>query len=188
MQLPWATGTILVQEDVYTTFLEKMKYKLKNLRLGKGIDKIADISYPIPSEIAKLEQMISDARAQGIDVYQPHSDDHTFQPTLFIGMKVYNNNVIDDYKNVSPAVTILPFRTPKEAVALANNNRQGLAASVWSENVSLINEITGKLEVGTVWVNSHGVIKPNVPFTTHKFDGAGYIGGSPGNYNILKNN
>lgn len=158
-----------------------MKHKLKNLRLGKGIDKLADISYPIASEIEKLQRMISDARAQGIDVYQAHSDTLKFQPTLFVGMKVYNNNVIDDYKNVSPAVTILPFRTPKEAVALANNNRQGLAASVWSENVSLINEVTKKLEVGTVWVNSHGIIKPNMPFTTHKFDGVGYIGGAPGN-------
>ncbi|GJQ74649.1 putative aldehyde dehydrogenase [Trypoxylus dichotomus] len=182
--LPWAADTILVQEDVYSEFVEKMKQKLQKIHVGNGIDTLADISYPIPSEIDKLNRMIKDARARGIDVYQPQpqTESTQFQPTLFIGMKVYNNNVIDDYKNVAPAATILAFRSPKEAVALANNSRQGFAASLWSENISLINEVTRQLQVGTIWVNSHGIIKPSVSFTTYKRDGVGYVGGSLGFY------
>ncbi|KRT80584.1 hypothetical protein AMK59_7258, partial [Oryctes borbonicus] len=183
--LPWSSDTILVQEDVYPEFVEKMKRRLEKMRVGDGTDTLADISYPIPSEIKKINRMIEDARAQGIDVYQPQTENNKFQPTLFIGMKVYNNNVINDSNNVAAAATILAFRTPKEAIALANNSKQGFAASVWSESIGLVSEVTKQLQVGTVWINSHGIVKPSVSFTTYKLDGAGYIGGSLGFYELF---
>lgn len=156
---------------------------MEKVDVSDGSNILADISNPPSSAIKKLRQMIDDARVQGIDVHQPQGGNihNTFKPTLFIGMKVYNNNVIDEYKNVSPAATIIAFRTPKEAIALANNNRQGLAVSLWCDNITLINEITPHLNVGTVWLNSHGIIRASVPFTTYKPDGVGYIGGSLGN-------
>lgn len=172
----------MVQEDVYAEVIKKLKGKIEKLRIGNGTDALADISYPMKNDIVKLERKIKDARNQGIDVYVPNTQTEKFQPTLFIGMTVYNNNVIEENKNVCPAATILSFRTPKESVALANNSKQGLGASVWSENISLVNEVVRQLNVGNVWVNSHGIIKPNVPFTTYKSDGIGYVGGSNGKF------
>ncbi len=60
----------------------------------------------------------------------------------------------------------LTFRTPAEAIALANNTRYGLAASVWSDNINLALDVASKIKAGSVWVNC-----------TNLFDGASGFGG-----------
>ncbi len=56
-----------------------------------------------------------------------------------------------------PVATLTTFRTPDEAVELANNTRYGLAASIWSENVNLSLDIAAKVKAGVVWVNSTNI-------------------------------
>ena len=65
-----------------------------------------------------------------------------------------------------PVLVVMTFRTPEEAVALANNTRYGLAATVWTENVNLALDIAPKLKAGVVWVNA-----------TNLFDAAAGFGG-----------
>jgi len=65
-------------------------------------------------------------------------------------------------------------------LTLAHKCHSGLAASVWTENIGLANEVAKELKFGTVWVNSHGVFKPDVSFLPHRNGGFGYIGGIQG--------
>lgn len=69
-----------------------------------------------------------------------------FPPTLIIGGLADSNHTIDDDITV-PLVAVVPFRTTKEAVTLANNSRYGMAASVWTENASLALEVAHQLQV-----------------------------------------
>ena len=74
------------------------------------------------------------------------SSDEFLTPTLVIGGLPCNNQTIEEDISV-PLIAAVPFRTAKEAVAIANNSRYGLAASVWTENASLTMEVAYQLQV-----------------------------------------
>jgi aldehyde dehydrogenase (NAD+) len=80
----------------------------------------------------------------------------------------------------------MTFRTPAEAVALANNTRYGLAASVWSENINLALDIAPKLKAGTVWVNCTNLFDASSGFGGYRESGFGREGGKEGLYEYVR--
>ncbi len=80
----------------------------------------------------------------------------------------------------------MTFRTPAEAVKLANNSRYGLAASVWTENLNLALDVAPKLKAGTVWVNCSNVFDAASGFGGYRESGFGREGGKEGLYEYLK--
>ncbi len=80
----------------------------------------------------------------------------------------------------------MTFRTPAEAVALANNTNYGLAASVWSENINLAPRLPRKIQAGTVWVNCTNVFDAASGFGGYRESGYGREGGVEGLYEYLK--
>src|SRR5207302_6441895 len=102
------------------------------------------------------------------------------------------------FTNVSPATTIaqveifgpvlasMTFRTPAEAVALANNTRYGLAASVWSDNINLALDIAPKLKAGTVWINCTNLFDDSSGFGGYRESGYGREGGKEGLYEYVR--
>ncbi|XP_066246096.1 (Z)-2-((N-methylformamido)methylene)-5-hydroxybutyrolactone dehydrogenase-like [Euwallacea similis] len=187
--LPWAADSILIQENVFQKFVQKLKSRIQALKIGNGDDKFADISYlDNPNTRKNLLKSIEKAKSLGIEIFQKGTDgSNVFTPTLSIGSKISTNNVLTA-PQINTIVALLPFRTIDEAVNLANNGRQGLGASIWSENIGLLNEVSRKLKVGNVWINSHGLVSPNIPFTPLKDSGVGYFGGKQGftEYNAIK--
>ena len=87
-----------------------------------------------------------------------------------------------------PVLSSTTFRTPEEAVALANNSRYGLSASIWSENINLALDISPKLKVGVVWINSTNVFDAAVGFGGYRESGYGREGGKEGMYEYLEIN
>lgn len=112
---------------------------------------MVDISYISETSFSKLNKLVESAKDQGIEVFQVAEDSNYFTPTLLIGGKVNTNRVLsaDENQDVN-VVTVISFRSIDEAVSLANNSRQGLAASVWTENIGIINEVAKKLRVRNV--------------------------------------
>jgi len=98
----------------------------------------------------------------------------------------------DAVHDVSPAATIaqveifgpvlvsMTFRTPKEAVELANNTPYGLAASVWSENINLALDVAPKLKAGVVWINSTNLFDAAAGFGGYRDRGSGARAGARG--------
>jgi aldehyde dehydrogenase (NAD+) len=80
----------------------------------------------------------------------------------------------------------MTFRTPDEAVMLANNTRYGLAASVWSETIGLALDIAPKLMAGVVWINATNLFDASVGFGGYRESGFGREGGREGIYEYLK--
>jgi aldehyde dehydrogenase (NAD+) len=85
-----------------------------------------------------------------------------------------------------PVLVSLTFRTPAEAVALANNTPYGLAASVWSENINLALDVAPKLKAGVVWVNATNLFDAAAGFGGYRESGFGREGGREGMYEYLR--
>ena len=79
-----------------------------------------------------------------------------------------------------PVLVSMTFRTPDEAVMLANNSRYGLSASVWSETIGLALDVAPKLQVGVVWVNATNLFDAAVGFGGYRESGFGREGGREG--------
>ncbi|KAJ8945696.1 hypothetical protein NQ318_012415 [Aromia moschata] len=173
--LPWAVDIILVQENVFDTFLDKLKIKLRTTKVGPSHDKMVDVALLSAENVKKLCDLTEQAKSLGIDVFQAGEGGNA--PTLLIGAKVHTNMILD--KKRTP-VTVLPFRTIDEAVNLANNTRQGLAASVWTENIGTANEVTKKLKVSNVWINTYGQTLADISLAPMRDSGMGYCGGKEG--------
>jgi len=93
------------------------------------------------------------------------------KPTVFVdthaGMRIVREEVF------GPVVTVMPFDDVDEAVRLANQSEFGLAASVWSQNLSLVHRVIPRLKAGIVWVNTHNMLDSNLPFGGYKQSGYG---------------
>lgn len=74
-------------------------------------------------------------------------------------------------------LVVLPFRTCREAIELANNTCYGLAASVWSEKIGVALEVAMSVKAGTVWINSHNCFDAAAGFGGYKMSGYGRDGG-----------
>ncbi len=93
------------------------------------------------------------------------------KPTVFVdaapAMRIVREEVF------GPVVTVTPFDTVDDAVRLANDTDFGLAASVWSQNLSHVHRVVPRLKAGIVWVNTHNMLDPNLPFGGFKQSGYG---------------
>lgn len=121
-------------------FLKILKERLKKLKLSTSTEKVSDITYPSGRNILLLKQAIQNAKQNGIETYQPDSLSGDYIPTIFIDGS-------PDTETNAPFCVVSAFRTINEAVTLANNNKQGFGAIVWTENISLANEVCKKLKV-----------------------------------------
>src|SRR6185295_14100014 len=107
-----------------------------------------------------------------------------FPPTLFT--EVSPADTIAQVEIFGPVVVLMTFRTPAEAVELANNTRYGLAASVWTENINLALDVAPQLQAGTVWINCTNVFDAASGFGGYRESGFGREGGREGLYEYLK--
>src|SRR4030065_133171 len=85
-----------------------------------------------------------------------------------------------------PVLVSLTFRTPQEAIALANNTRYGLAASVWSDNINLALDVASKVKAGSLWVNCTNLFDGASGFGGYRESGYGREGGKEGLFEYLR--
>ncbi len=85
-----------------------------------------------------------------------------------------------------PVLVAYTFRTPKEAIALANNTRYGLASSVWTESVTLALEVALSIRAGCCWVNAHNLFDAAAGFGGYRESGFGRDGGKECLYEYTK--
>ncbi|KAF2905459.1 hypothetical protein ILUMI_00715 [Ignelater luminosus] len=188
--LPWSVNTVLVQEDVFETFVNKLKHRLSSIKMSLAVNQLSDVSYPKilnsknQSIQQRLEILVNTAKADGIEVFQAKNNDSTntepFYPTLLIGQKLFSSSRVVTEDDNLPVLTVVAFRNTNEGISLMNNTRFGFGASVWTENISLANEVIGKLNVANIWLNNHGHFTAATSFTPYKQSGTGYFGGEEG--------
>ena len=187
-QVCCAGSRLLVQESVYEKFIGKVKTRMQNLRVGSPLDKSNDIGALVdPVQQQRIHGLVESARAEGCDVWQPACEAPTtgswYLPTLITGAST--SAAVAQAEIFGPVLVAMSFRTPGEAVQLANNTVYGLAACVWSESISLALDVAPQIKAGVVWINTANQFDAACGFGGYKESGYGREGGKEGMYEYL---
>src|SRR2546421_792811 len=131
---------LLVQEDIAGRLINKLRACMEKLRIGDPLDKAVDMGAIVsPGQLQEIQRLVSQGVEEGAEIWQPSwacpTEGYFFPPTLFTN--VSPAATIAQVEIFGPVLVSMTFRTPAEAVALANNTRYGLAASVWGEKIKL---------------------------------------------------
>jgi aldehyde dehydrogenase (NAD+) len=182
-QVCCAGSRLLVQESIEKKFIKKLKDRMEKLRVGNPLDKSIDIGAIVaPVQLKKIRRIVNKGKKEGSKLWQPSwacpKDGLFFPPSLFTN--VSPASYIAQVEIFGPVLSSLTFRTPSEAVAIANNTPYGLAASIWSENINLALGIAPKIKAGVVWINSTNLFDASCGFGGYKESGFGREGGSEG--------
>src|SRR5512139_29307 len=188
-QVCCAGSRLLVQESVAEPVLAKLRARMERLRVGDPLDKAVDIGAIVaPVQLARIERLVKQGVEEGATLWQPSwacpKEGYFFPPTLFTN--VAPSATIAQEEIFGPVLVSMTFRTPAEAVALANNTRYGLAASVWTENVSLALDVARKVKAGTVWINATNLFDAASGFGGYRESGFGREGGREGMHEYLR--
>jgi aldehyde dehydrogenase (NAD+) len=180
---------LLVQEGIADTLVEKIKTRLATLRVGDPLDKGVDMGAIVdPSQRERIDTLVKQGVQEGATLWQPEGacpDRGCFYPPTLL-TDVENSNVVAREEIFGPVLSVLTFRSQKEAIALANNSRYGLAASVWSENINRALDVAPQLKAGVVWINSANQFDASCGFGGYRESGIGREGGMEGMYEYLK--
>ena len=177
-QVCCAGSRLLVQEGIAERFHAKLKARMENLRIGDPLDKCIDVGAIVdPVQRDRIAAMVAGSDGE---IFQsgPCPEGCFYPPTLISGLSPASKLMQDEI--FGPVLVSATFRTPSEAVQMADNTRYGLAASVWSENINTALDIAPKLAAGVVWVNGSNMFDAAAPFGGLRESGFGREGGPEG--------
>ena len=184
-QVCCAGSRLLVQEGIASRFHDKLKRRMDGLRLGDPLDKCIDIGAIIdPIQLDAITKLVDGSDGDIYRAATPVPQGCFYPPTLITGLSTASPLMQEEI--FGPVLVSMTFRTPAEAVELANNTRYGLAASIWSENINLALDIAPKLRAGVVWVNATNLFDAAAGFGGVRESGFGREGGWEGLMAYLK--
>ncbi|GAC1566426.1 MAG: aldehyde dehydrogenase family protein [Ktedonobacteraceae bacterium] len=188
-QVCCAGSRLLMQENIADRLVAKLRVRMEHLRIGDPLDKAVDIGAIVsPGQLKEIQRLVDQGIEEGAEMWQPSwacpTEGYFFPPTLFTN--VSPATTISQVEIFGPVLVSMTFRTPDEAVALANNTRYGLAASVWSENINLALDIAPKLKAGSVWINCTNLFDASSGFGGYRESGFGREGGKEGLYEYVR--
>ena len=175
---------ILVEESIYEKFKIDFVQKVKQLKVGHPSEETTNIGALVSkSHLEKVESYIKLAQDEGgkilcggLEVTVPGFENgYYLQPTV---IEVTSNDCSINQEEVfGPVVTIMSFKTDKEALYLANDVKYGLSATVWTNNLNRTMQFSQQLQTGIVWVNTWMLRDLRTPFGGAKASGVGREGG-----------
>jgi aldehyde dehydrogenase (NAD+) len=182
-QVCCAGSRLLMQESVAETLLEKIRDRMSSLRVGPPLDKAIDIGAIVaPVQLERIRRLVDQGIAEGANCWQPPTKMPSrglyFPPTLL--SNVHPASVVAQQEIFGPVLAAMTFRTPAEAVELANNTVYGLAASVWSESINVSLQVASQIKAGVVWVNCTNMFDAACGFGGYRESGFGREGGREG--------
>ena len=184
-----AGSRLLVQEDIEEKFIKKLEKRMQTLNVGNPLDKNTDVgAINSKDQLDKIEKLVNEGVADGGDLFQIECElpknGFWFKPSLFTSVQA--NYKIATEEIFGPVLTTLTFRTPEEAVEIANNTEYGLSAGIWTEKGSKILWTADRLEAGVIWANTFNKFDPASPFGGYKESGFGREGGRHGLLSYFK--
>jgi aldehyde dehydrogenase (NAD+) len=182
-QVCCAGSRLLVQESIAERFLGKVKARMQTLRLGSPLDKSMDMGTLVdPTQLQRVTSLVESARAEGCAIWQPAdsvpAQGNWYPPTLITGAST--SAAVAQTEIFGPVLVAMSFRTPTEAIQLANNTVYGLACSIWSESISLALDVAPQINAGVVWINTANQFDAACGFGGYRESGFGREGGREG--------
>ncbi len=188
-QVCCAGSRLLVQESIASDMYRRIRRRMDRLRIGNPMDKAIDMGAIVhPRQLRRVSGLVEKGLSEGGDVHRAASPIPEtgcfYPPTLITGLAP--SSLLMQEEIFGPVLASMTFRTPAEGVALANNTRYGLAASVWSDNINLALEVAPQLKCGVVWINSANLFDAAAGFGGYRESGFGREGGWEGMLAYLK--
>jgi aldehyde dehydrogenase (NAD+) len=182
-QVCCAGSRLLVQESVAEKLTKKLQARMSTLRVGAPLDKAVDIGAIVARvQLERIDHLVKQGVAEGATCWQPEvvlpERGLYYKPTLL--SNVHPTSIVARQEIFGPVLAAMTFRTPKEAVELANNTAYGLAASVWSESINVSLQTAAQIKAGVVWVNSTNLFDAACGFGGYRESGFGREGGAEG--------
>jgi aldehyde dehydrogenase (NAD+) len=182
-QVCCAGSRLLMQESIAEKLTKKLQMRMGTLRVGAPLDKAIDIGAIVARvQLDRIDRLVKQGVAEGAICWQPEvlmpSRGLYYKPTLL--SNVHPSSIVAQEEIFGPVLAAMTFRTPKEAVELANNTAYGLAASVWSETVNVALQTAAQIKAGVVWVNSTNLFDAACGFGGYRESGFGREGGKEG--------
>src|SRR5271170_6158863 len=176
-QVCCAGSRVFVQESVYDQFTDELSNMAKGLTLGNPLDPGTRMGPLVSKEQHdRVLGYLKDGKAGGAHVKTggeagTQERGYFVQPTVFTD--VNNSMKIAREEIFGPVAAAIPFKDETDAVFQGNDTAYGLAAAVWTSDVSRAHKVARALKAGTVWVNCYSVLDPISPFGGYKQSGFG---------------
>lgn len=179
-QVCCAGSRILVAEAVAPQFESLLLRRMKTLTVGDPLDKNTDVGAIVhPVQLQRIRALVAAGAAEGVTLHQGTAPEGCFFPPT-LATEVQPASILASEEIFGPVVTLTSFRTPDDAIALANNTRYGLAASIWSENINLAVDMAARVKAGVVWINAANIFDAGAGFGGYRESGFGREGGREG--------
>lgn len=176
-----AASRLLLHESIHDAFIQKLLKLLKTKKIGDPLDESTDIGTLISQrqfdkvthylELAQKDPSLTIHRVNDLPTTVPFDKGLFIKPTLISGIS--NDHRICQEEIFGPIAAVLKWTTLEEALAIANDTSFGLAAGIWTKNLSTALQATQKLDAGFVQVNQYMVFRPSLPFGGFKNSGLG---------------
>lgn len=184
-----ASSRIYAHRDIFDELTDKLSCAANNFKLGHGLDPDSELG---PLVSVKQADIVSDyverGQEQGAELIaggqQIDGVRSFYRPTVLTNVR--EDMPLMREEIFGPVTAVTPFDETDEALALANDTDYGLAASVWTENLSFAHRMADQINAGTVWVNCHSYFSPELPKGGLKQSGWGVENNLAGLANYLE--
>ncbi|HLW84725.1 MAG TPA: aldehyde dehydrogenase family protein [Candidatus Sulfotelmatobacter sp.] len=171
-----AGSRLYIEKPVYDRVVEGVAANAKKIRVGSGLDPQTQMG-PLVSEeqlnrvCGYLEAGFSEGATAAAGGHKAGDKGYFVEPTVLVNtrenMKVVKEEIF------GPVVTAMPFDSPEEILPRANDSAYGLAAAVWTRDISKAHRMAEQLRAGTVWINCYNIFDAALPFGGYKQSGWG---------------
>jgi acyl-CoA reductase-like NAD-dependent aldehyde dehydrogenase len=175
-----AGSRAFVHESRYDELVERLIARAGDIRIGDPMDAETQMG-PIATkaQLEKVASFVDRARSEGAEIVaggRPaevpgREEGYFWQPTIATG--VGPDSYLAQNEVFGPVLALFPFSSEEEVVRAANSTRFGLAAGIWTRDISRAHRVARRLEAGTVWVNMYRAMAPQSPFGGYKESGLG---------------
>ncbi|WP_231570192.1 MULTISPECIES: aldehyde dehydrogenase family protein [Pseudomonas] len=171
-----AASRLYVHASRHKDFVEALTAQVSALKIGAGMDPDAQINALVSrKQQDSVLRYLDIARREGAQFTtgggKPDLPGYFVQPTVLSNLQQHMTSVQEEI--FGPVLSVLPFDDVEQALDMLNDSRYGLTASIWSNDLGRVMDLIPRIEAGTVWVNNHVPVDPNLPFGGYKQSGIG---------------
>lgn len=171
-----AASRLYVHASRYRDFVEALTAQVSAMKVGAGMDADAQINALVSrKQQDSVLHYLALARQEGAQFTtggeRADLPGYFVQPTVLANLEQHMTAVQEEI--FGPVLSVLQFDDVEQALGMVNDSRYGLTASIWSNDLGRVMDLIPRIEAGTVWVNNHVPVDPNLPFGGYKQSGIG---------------
>lgn len=168
-----AMKRLYVHDSIHDAVCDALVAYASKIPVGNGTEE-GSVLGPIQNRMQfdKVARLVADGAARGkVLLGGAQGEGLFFPPTIIAGLR--NGDPLVDEEQFGPALPVIRYTDLDEVIAAANDSPNGLGGSIWTSDLEKGRKLALRMECGSVWINKHGAIQPNVPFGGVKASGLG---------------